>query len=394
MSHKRKLLFVFGTRPEAVKMAPVIAAAKKHADLFETVVAVTGQHREMLDQVLKVFKIKPDYDLKIMEHGQSLSHIVEKCLHGIEEVISREHPNMILVQGDTSTTFAVALAAFYQHVAVGHIEAGLRTGKKYNPFPEEMNRRLTSNLADIHFAPTKIAMGNLIAEGISKSSIYLTGNTVIDALFDVAKKDYDLKKAGIEIKDENKKLILVTVHRRESFGAPLRNVCEALKHIAHDHKDDATIVIPVHKNPVVSGTVREILGGLPNVQLIDPLDYEPFVHLMRSSYLILTDSGGIQEEAPSLGKPVLVLRESTERPEAVNANTVKVVGTDMNTIIEEVERLFKDKAEYNRMSKAINPYGDGKASERIIGGMLHYFGFIDMRPSEFDPLASGNIKVT
>lgn len=393
MSHKKKLLFVFGTRPEAVKMAPVITAAKKHQDLFEVVVAVTGQHREMLDQVLKVFKIKPDYDLKLMEHGQSLSHIVERCLHGIEEVIAREHPNLILVQGDTSTTFASALAAFYQHVPVGHIEAGLRTGKKYNPFPEEMNRKLTSNLADIHFAPTKTAFNNLIDEGISRPTIYLTGNTVIDALFDVAKKGYDLKKSGVDIKNGNKKVILVTVHRRESFGAPLRNVCEALKHIAHDHKDDATVVLPVHKNPLVSNTVRDILGGQPNVQLIDPLDYEPFVHLMRSSYLILTDSGGIQEEAPSLGKPVLVLREATERPEAVIAGTVKIVGTDTHMIIEEVEKLFNDKAEYNKMSKAINPYGDGKASERIIGALLHYFGFIDMRPVEFDPLVSGGIKV-
>jgi UDP-N-acetylglucosamine 2-epimerase (non-hydrolysing) len=383
MSHKKKLLFVFGTRPEAIKMAPLINEAKKHKDVFDVIVAVTGQHREMLDQVMKVFRIKPDYDLMIMEHGQSLSLIIERCLSGVEDVISREHPDIVLVQGDTSTTFAASLAAFYQHVLVGHVEAGLRTGKKYNPFPEEVNRRLTSVLADIHFAPTSVSVKNLTSEGIARSTIYLTGNTVIDSLCDIAKKNFDLAKAGIEIKNKRKKLILATVHRRESFGTPLKNICEALKHIAHDHREVATVILPVHRNPIVAATVRDTLGGAANVQLIEPLDYEPFVHLMKASHIILTDSGGIQEEAPSLGKPVLVLREETERPEAVMAGTVKIVGTSIDMITREVEKLLNSKSEYEKMANAVNPYGDGKASARIMGALLHYFGFIDVLPDEF-----------
>ena len=384
MAHKKRVLFVFGTRPEAIKMAPVIWEIKKHSDVFEPIIVVTGQHREMLDQVLKVFSIKPDYDLMVMEQEQTLSSIVSKCMQGLEEVIVREHPNIVLVQGDTSTTFASSLAAFYQHIPLGHIEAGLRTGKKYYPFPEEMNRKLTSASADIHFAPTETAVKNLMAESVNRSAIYLTGNTVIDALQKVAKKDFSLKKAGIDIKDTGKKLILVTVHRRESFGAPLRNICEAIKKIAHKHRDVATVILPVHKNPMVSDTVHEILGGSSNVQLITPLDYEPFVHLMKMSHIILTDSGGIQEEAPSLGVPVLVLREETERPEAVLANTVKVVGTNAESITAEFEKLLTDKDEYEKMSKAVNPYGDGKASVRIVSALLHYFGFVDVKPAEFD----------
>jgi UDP-N-acetylglucosamine 2-epimerase (non-hydrolysing) len=384
MIHKKRILFVFGTRPEAIKMAPVILEIKKHRDVFEPIIVVTGQHREMLDQVLKVFNIKPDYDLMIMEQGQTLSSILERCIRGMEEIICREHPDIVLVQGDTSTTFATSIAAFYQHVPIAHIEAGLRTGKKYYPFPEEMNRRLTSVLADIHFAPTPSSVNNLLAENIVKSSIYLTGNSVIDALYMVSKKDFDLKKIGFEMKVKGKKLILATVHRRESFGAPLRRICDALKQVAHKHRDVATVVLPVHKNPMVSETVHEVLGSSANVQLIEPLDYEPFVHLMKASHIILTDSGGIQEEGPSLGKPVLVLREETERPEAVIANTVKVVGTSTDNITNEVEKLLTDKAEYEKMANSVNPYGDGKASERIVGALLHYFGFIDVRPEEFD----------
>ena len=383
MSHKKKVLFVFGTRPEAIKMAPVIAEVKRHSDLFEPAIVVTGQHREMLDQVLKVFGIKPDYDLMIMEQEQSLSYIVSRCLQGLEEVIMREHPDIVLVQGDTSTTFASSLAAFYQHVPLGHVEAGLRTKKKYYPFPEEMNRKLTSVVADIHFAPTRIAVENLLAEGVNKQAIYLTGNTVIDALYAIARKSYDLKSAGVEIKDKNKKLILVTVHRRENFGAPLKNICEAVKKIAIKHREVATVILPVHRNPIVSETVKDILDSVHNIQLIEPLGYEPFVHLMKNSYIILTDSGGVQEEAPSLGKPVLVLREETERPEAVMANTVKIVGTKTENIVSEVEKLLSDSREYEKMANAVNPYGDGKASERIIGALLHYFGFIDVRPEEF-----------
>ncbi|MFH1709441.1 MAG: UDP-N-acetylglucosamine 2-epimerase (non-hydrolyzing) [bacterium] len=384
MIHKKKVLFVFGTRPEAIKMAPVISEVKRHLDLFEPVIVVTGQHREMLDQVLKTFRLSPDYDLMIMEEEQTISAVVCRCLQGLEEAIIRERPDIILVQGDTSTAFASSLAAFYQHVPLGHIEAGLRTGKKYYPFPEEMNRRLTSAVADIHFAPTQMAVKNLLSEGINRSSVYLTGNTVIDALQRVAKKEFSLKHAGIDIKEKSKKLILVTVHRRESFGAPLRNICEAVRKIALKHKNIATVILPVHKNPMVSGTVHDILGDAANVQLITPLDYEPFVHLMKISHIILTDSGGIQEEAPSLGKPVLVLREETERPEAVMANTVKVVGTNTDNIVNEVEKLLSSSNEYAKMSKAVNPYGDGKASERIVSALLHYFGFIDVRPEEFN----------
>jgi UDP-N-acetylglucosamine 2-epimerase (non-hydrolysing) len=393
MMHKKRVLFVFGTRPEAIKMAPVISEVKKHPDLFNPVVVVTGQHREMLDQVLKVFHVRPDYDLMIMEHEQTVSSVVCKCLQGLEDVIIRERPDVILVQGDTSTTFASSLASFYQHVPLGHVEAGLRTGKKYYPFPEEMNRRLTSAVADIHFAPTQTAVGNLLSEGINKSAIYLTGNTVIDALQQVAKKEFNLKNAGISVREKGKKLILVTVHRRESFGAPLRNICEAIRKIAIKHKDIATVILPVHKNPMVSGTVNDILGNAANVQLINPLDYEPFVHLMKISHLILTDSGGIQEEAPSLGKPVLVLREETERPEAVMANTVKVVGTSTDNIVNEVEKLLSDGDEYKKMSQAVNPYGDGNASKRIVSALLHYFGFTDMRPEEFDASKNAAAKI-
>ncbi len=393
MSHKKRILFVFGTRPEAIKTAPVISEVKKHPDLFDPIVVVTGQHREMLDQVLKVFNIRPDYDLMIMEHEQTISSVASKCLQGIEEVIIREHPDIVLVQGDTSTTFASSLAAFYQHVPLAHIEAGLRTGKKYYPFPEEINRRLTSAVADMHFAPTQLAVKNLLAEGSNRSSIYLTGNTVIDALQKVAKKEFSLRHAGIDVKEKCRKLILVTVHRRESFGAPLRNICEAIKRIAHKHREVATVILPVHKNPMVSGTVNEILGSAANVKLIDPLDYEPFVHLMKRSHIILTDSGGIQEEAPSLGVPVLVLREETERPEAVLANTVRVVGTNADNIAAEFEKLLTDEKEYDKMSKAINPYGDGKASLRIVAALLHYFGFIDMRPEEFDVSKAGAAKI-
>jgi UDP-N-acetylglucosamine 2-epimerase (non-hydrolysing) len=374
-------------------MAPVISQVKKHPDLFEPIVVVTGQHREMLDQVLKVFHIKPDYDLMIMEHEQTISSVVCKCLQGLEEVIIRERPDIVLVQGDTSTTFASSLAAFYQHVPLAHIEAGLRTGKKYYPFPEEINRRLTSAVADIHFAPTSGAVKNLLSESVNRSAIYLTGNTVIDALQMVAKKEFSLRHAGIDVKEKSKKLILVTVHRRESFGAPLRNICEAIKRIALKHREIATVILPVHKNPIVSDTVNDILGQAANVQLINPLDYEPFVHLMKISHIILTDSGGIQEEAPSFGVPVLVLREETERPEAIMANTVKIVGTNTENIVGEVEKLLSGGSEYEKMSKAINPYGDGKASQRIVSALLHYFGFVDVRPEEFDAAKMSTAKI-
>lgn len=382
MLPSKRIAFVFGTRPEAIKMVPVILEMKKYHDMFEPMVIVTGQHREMLDQVLSIFGIKPDYDLAIMEKGQTLSGILTKAIQGLEEIFLRERPDMVLVQGDTSTTFAAALAAFYHRIPVGHIEAGLRTGNKYSPFPEEINRTLTGHLATIHFAPTEISVGNLLKEGIDRKQILLSGNTVIDALQKIAVKDFDLASLGLEIA-ANKKMILVTTHRRENWGMPLKNTCQAIKTIAEKYADQVQFVIPVHKNPIVQESVQQILAEVPNVKLIEPVDYEPFVHLMKRSDIILTDSGGIQEEAPSLGKPVLVLRDTTERPEAVTAKTVKIVGTNPETIIKETELLLTDEKEYQLMSKANNPYGDGKASERIILRLLNLFGFVDKKPDEF-----------
>lgn len=381
MIHRKRILFIFGTRPEAVKMAPVIKELEKHPDMLAPVVVVTGQHREMLDQVLGLFEIKPDYDLKIMEEEQTISHVVSRTLLGLEKIINVEKPDLILVQGDTSTTFAASLTSYYHRIPLGHIEAGLRTRDKYRPFPEEMNRKMTSAIADLHFAPTRSSMNNLIAEGIKRSSVYITGNTVIDALLATIKKDNDPKKLKIDVND--KKIILVTTHRRESFGAPLRSICEALKEIAKVHCEVATVVLPVHRNPMVSETIKRTLSGINNVRLIEPLDYGSFVHLMKDSYIILTDSGGIQEEAPSFGVPVLVLRDVTERPEAVEAGAVKVIGTDKNIIIKEIDKLLNDQEAYDKMARSVNPYGDGRASERIVSILLHYFGFTDVMQEEF-----------
>jgi len=380
---KKKIMFVFGTRPEAVKMAPVIIEAKKHAQLIVPVVVVTGQHREMLDQVTRLFDIKPDHDLTIMEEGQSVSHIVSQSLLGLEKLIPRIKPDMVLVQGDTSTTFAASLASYYQKIPLAHIEAGLRTRDKYRPFPEELNRRLTSAVADINFAPTRNSVQNLVAEGISRDTIYITGNTVIDALQMVLKMDIDSKSQGFDLPQDGRKTVLVTAHRRESFGAPLRNICEAIKEIALSDTAGIRFVIPVHKNPEVSRTIRSMLTGLDQVKLIEPLDYAPFIQLMKRSYIILTDSGGVQEEAPSLGKPVLVLRETTERPEAVECGAVKVVGMDRERIVKETKKLLYDRNEYEKMSRVTNPYGDGKASERIIGILLNHFGLDHEMPKEF-----------
>jgi len=381
---KKKVLFVFGTRPEAIKMAPVIQKMKRNADFFDVVVVVTGQHREMLDQVLNIFNINPDYDLGIMEEKQTLSHIVIKSLQGLEEIFLREKPNVLLVQGDTTSAFAAGLAAFYHKVVLAHIEAGLRTKKKYSPFPEEMNRKLITTLSDLHFAPTTMSLQNLLDEGVPRSSVYVTGNTVIDSLFTVAKNDYDLNKIGLNLDSNNKKIILITAHRRESFGPPLRAICEAVKRLAVKYSQAIRMVFPVHKNPTVRNTINDILKEIKEISLIEPVEYEPFVHLMKTSHLILTDSGGIQEEAPALGKPVLVLRETTERPEAIIANTVKLVGTKTENIVKETEKLLNDKDEYDKMARAINPYGDGHAAERIVEVLLYHFGFIDKRPEEFD----------
>jgi UDP-N-acetylglucosamine 2-epimerase (non-hydrolysing) len=350
--------------------------------MLETLTVVTGQHREMLDQVLNLFKLEPDYDLAIMERDQTLINIVNKSLNGVEEIILRERPDMLLVQGDTATAFAAGLAAYYYKVPLGHVEAGLRTFDKWRPFPEEMNRKLLTGLADLHFAPTATAVDNLAAERVGREGIYLTGNTVIDTLLEVARKKFDLAETGIKL-NKRKKMVLVTAHRRESFGAPIRQICAALKRLAQDFHGEIEIVIPVHRNPQVREVINELLGGLGNVILTEPLDYEPFVHLMKAAYLILTDSGGVQEEGPSLGKPVLVLREKTERPEAVASGTVKLVGMDEQKIYNEAARLLTEPAEYERMARATNPYGDGRASGRIVTAILHYFGALDRRPEEF-----------
>ena len=376
-------MFVFGTRPEAIKMAPVIKEVEKYPDILEPVIVVTGQHRQMLDQVLRIFDIDPDYDLGIMEENQTLTGIVTKSLQGLEEIILREKPDMLLVQGDTSTAFAAALTAYYYRIPLGHVEAGLRTFDKWRPFPEEMNRKLITSLADIHFPPTGTALKNLLEEKVPRDKIHLTGNTVIDALMTVSKKNFDLAKAGIKL-DRSRKLILVTAHRRESFGEPMRNICRAIKKLAEKFRREVEFVIPVHRNPLVRNVVYELLEEVDNVLLIEPQEYEPFVHLMKAASIILTDSGGVQEEAPSLGKPVLVLREKTERPEAIQAGSVKLVGMDEKVIYDETNRLLTDQDEYARMSRAVNPYGDGHAGERMVGSILHYFGALDRRPEEFD----------
>ena len=387
---KIKVMTVFGTRPEAIKMAPVVLELKKYPDLITPIVAVTAQHRDMLDQVLNLFNIKPDYDLNIMAQGQTLFDITTKAMNGLNEVLSKEKPDIVLVHGDT-TTFAGALAAYYHETAVGHVEAGLRTYNKYSPFPEEMNRKLTGAIADLHFAPTDTASGNLKAEGTKEDKIFVTGNTVIDALHKTVTDDFkfddefvkDLYKANIaNIDYENKRIILVTTHRRENLGEPMRHVYKALKDIVNEF-DDVEIVFPVHKNPKVREVVNEELGNIKAVHLIDPLDYEPFANLMHRAFLVLTDSGGIQEEAPSLGKPVLVLRDTTERPEAVKAGTVKLIGTERQKVYEETKYLLTDHDEYQRMANTCNPYGDGKASKRIIEAILYHYGLSQEKPDSF-----------
>lgn len=380
---KIKVMTVFGTRPEAIKMAPVVLELKKYPDLITPIVAVTAQHRDMLDQVLNLFNIKPDYDLNIMAQGQTLFDITTKAMNGLNEVLSKEKPDIVLVHGDTTTTFAGALAAYYHETAVGHVEAGLRTYNKYSPFPEEMNRKLTGAIADLHFAPTDTASGNLKAEGTKEDKIFVTGNTVIDALHKTVTDDFkfdDEKLANIDY--ENKRIILVTTHRRENLGEPMRHVYKALKDIVNEF-DDVEIVFPVHKNPKVREVVNEELGDIKAVHLIDPLDYEPFANLMHRAFLVLTDSGGIQEEAPSLGKPVLVLRDTTERPEAVKAGTVKLIGTERQKVYEKTKYLLTDHEEYQRMANTCNPYGDGKASKRIIEAILYHYGLSQEKPDSF-----------
>jgi len=363
-----KIMVIFGTRPEAIKLVPVIWEIEKHKDRIESFIVVTAQHREMLDQVLSTFDIIPDYDLNLMKSNQSLSDVTAGVIKGVEDLLIKIRPNLILVQGDTTTTFASSLAGFYQKIKIGHIEAGLRTNNKYKPFPEEINRRLTSHIADFHFAPTERAKNNLLREGIEGNKIFVTGNTVIDALRLTLEKirESNFKPEGLkEVDFENKRIILVTAHRRESFGQGFRNICNALKEIAKNNPD-IEVVYPVHLNPNVQKPVNEIIGNISNIFLLKPLDYESFVYLMHKSYLILTDSGGIQEEAPSLGKPVLVMRDVTERTEAIEAGTARLVGTAKDKIVREIQLLLDDRHEYEKMAKSVNPYGDGKASEKII----------------------------
>jgi len=367
-----KVMPIFGTRPEAIKMAPVVKELQKY-DEIETVVTVTAQHREMLDQVLELFHIKPDYDLDIMLESQSLTDITVNVLSKLEKIYDEENPDIILVQGDTSTTFVASLAAFYKQIQVGHIEAGLRTNNKYSPFPEEINRKLTGNIADFHFPPTQNSKNNLLKENISENIIYISGNTVVDALLEVVNKDYQFKNKKIQnLIDDNKRYILLTSHRRENLGKPMKNIFNSVKELLEDN-EDIEVIFPVHLNPKVRQIVDEILGDLKRVHLIEPMDYLPFAKLIKNSYIVLTDSGGVQEEAPSLGKPVLVLRDTTERPEAIEAGTVKLVGTDKNKIFNETNKLLNDKKAYGNMAQAVNPYGDGKASERIVKILLNKF---------------------
>ncbi|EGD53045.1 UDP-N-acetylglucosamine 2-epimerase [Thermoanaerobacter ethanolicus JW 200] len=377
-----KIISVFGTRPEAIKMAPLIKALEREKD-FESKVCVTAQHREMLDQVLRLFNITPHYDLNIMKEKQTLSEITTSALIGLERVFNSEKPDLVLVHGDTTTTFAAALAAFYHKIKVGHVEAGLRSFNKWFPYPEEINRKLTGVLTDLHFAPTSRAKLNLLKEGVSEESIFVTGNTVIDAMAYTVKKDYVFRDERLnQIDYHDKKVIVVTAHRRENWGKPLENICNALKRIAQNYKD-VYIVYPVHKNPVVRETVFSMLGELGNVLLLDPLDTDEMHNLMAKCHMVMTDSGGLQEEVPSLGKPVLVLRDVTERPEAVEAGTVKVIGTEQEVVYNEGTLLLENKEEYDKMANAVNPYGDGKASLRIIQAIKYAFNLSDTKPEEY-----------
>lgn len=381
----KSIMLVFGTRPEAIKMAPLVKEFQKHPNQFKTIVCVTGQHRQMLDQVLEIFDIKPDYDLNIMKQGQDLYDVTARVLTGMRDVLKEAQPDVVLVHGDTTTSTAAALAAFYQQIPVGHVEAGLRTHNIYSPWPEEMNRQITGRIATYDFAPTPLSKSNLLAEGVAEDKISVTGNTVIDALYWVVDKikktaslsedlQHELAKAGYDTHrlDGGKKLVLITGHRRENFGDGFISMCRAIKALTEKYPD-VDFVYPMHLNPNVRKPIHEVFGenleGLGNMFFIEPLEYLSFVYLMEKSNIVLTDSGGIQEEAPGLGKPVLVMRDTTERPEALEAGTVKLVGTDYDMIVNEVSALLDDAAHYDKMSKAVNPYGDGKACERITNAL-------------------------
>ena len=377
---KIKVMTVFGTRPEAIKMAPLVLELNKHVDQIEAVTTVTAQHREMLDQVLEIFKIKPDYDLDIMHQRQSLNDITVGVLNKLKKIIETEKPDIVLVHGDTTTTFAASLAAFYQQVAVGHVEAGLRTWNKYSPYPEEMNRQMTDDLADLYFAPTQQSKDNLLKENHAASKIFITGNTAIDALHETVQDDYyhDI----LELVDPRKKLILVTMHRRENQGEPMKRVFKAIRDVVETHPE-IEVIYPVHLSSAVQKAAHEIFDRVDRVHLIDPLDVVDFHNLAARSFFIMSDSGGVQEEAPALGKPVLVLRDTTERPEGIEAGTLKLVGTDYQTVKNEMETLLDNQEEYDAMANVKNPYGDGHAAQRIVEAIQYHFGQLKERPEEF-----------
>lgn len=378
----KRIMTIFGTRPEAIKMAPLVLQLKKEEQL-EPVVVVTAQHREMLDSVLETFNIQPDYDLNVMKPGQTLSQVTSRVLTGLEDIIKEVQPDMILVHGDTTTTFAGSLAAFYNEISIGHVEAGLRTWNKYSPFPEEMNRQMTGIIADLHFAPTEQAEKNLLNENKDPQSVVVTGNTAIDAMHTTIDQDY---QSEIIQRHQDKRIILLTSHRRENIGQPMENIFKAARRIVEE-VEDAVIVYPMHKNPKVRDIARQYLSDHDRIELIEPLEVVDFHNFAHQSYLILTDSGGVQEEAPSLGKPVLVLRDTTERPEGVEAGTLKLAGTEEEDVYRLTKELLTDKELYQSMSIAQNPYGDGHASERICNHIRHYFGLTQTKPESFKPEA-------
>ena len=381
MGKKLKIMTIFGTRPEAIKMAPLVKELEKYPDMIEPYVTVTAQHRQMLDQVLEIFAIKPDFDLNIMKDKQTLSGITVRALDGLSKVMEEVKPDLVLVHGDTTTTFAASLSAFYHSIAVGHVEAGLRTYNKYSPYPEEMNRQLTGVLSDLHFSPTSKSKQNLLVENKKEGTIFITGNTAIDALSTTVKADYHHPILE-QLNDD--RLVLMTAHRRENLGEPMRNMFKAIKRLTETHTD-IQVVYPVHMNPVVRELANEILGNDERIHLIEPLDVIDFHNFASKAHLILTDSGGVQEEAPSLGVPVLVLRDTTERPEGIEAGTLKLAGTDEETIYQMANELLSNPEAHAKMAKASNPYGDGEASRRIVEAILYSNGMIDQKPEDFRP---------
>ena len=378
---KIKVMTVFGTRPEAIKMAPLVLELQKQSQRFEEITTVSAQHREMLDQVLDIFHIKPDYDLNIMHARQTLTDITSNVLINLDKILKEAKPDIVLVHGDTTTTFAASVAAFYNQIPIGHVEAGLRTWEKYSPYPEEMNRQMTDAMTDLYFAPTNQSKANLLKENHKEDNIYITGNTAIDALKQTVDKEYHHDILD-KVSPDNK-LILLTMHRRENQGEPMRRVFKVIREVV-ESREDVEVIYPVHLSPAVQEAAKEILGNTERIHLISPLDVVDFHNLAARSYFIMTDSGGVQEEAPSLGKPVLVLRDKTERPEGVEAGTLKLVGTESEKVKKEMEELLDNDAEYQRMAQAKNPYGDGKASERILDAIAYYFGVTDKKPIEFE----------